>query len=390
MQIVNNARNALFNWFLNVALVPAALSLCAGMAAAQSVATPIFSPAAGTYTSAQTVSISTTTGGASINYTTDGSTPSETAGTLYSGPITVSATTTINAIAYASGMTDSAVASATYGVSTTSWSNPLSSGDRRSLIIATSSGFVQGDVNNSVNGILSEEDWYFNTTALSNGVWIQWDFGNPVVVDGAMFYQQDSTVQGTWQWQGSNDGSSWTALGNTFSLGGTPTQTITEPNGNVAPYRFYRIAGVSGSTSSGPWVYEFEFHVNLDSGNPSYANPLGSGDTRRLVVATASAGFITGDIESSVDGNLDQNVWYFNTTTISSSVWLQWDFGNSVVIDEARLYQSSAAVQGTWQWQGSNDASTWLNFGGSFTLGGVTATSSTMGPMRPPIGTTSF
>ena len=49
-------------------------------------AAPTFSPAAGTYTSAQTVTISTTTSGASIRYTTDGSTPSETAGTLYSAP----------------------------------------------------------------------------------------------------------------------------------------------------------------------------------------------------------------------------------------------------------------------------------------------------------------
>ena len=41
-------------------------------------ATPTFSPAAGTYSSAQTVTISTTTGGATIRYTTDGTTPSET------------------------------------------------------------------------------------------------------------------------------------------------------------------------------------------------------------------------------------------------------------------------------------------------------------------------
>ena len=39
-------------------------------------ATPTFNPVAGTYGSAQTVTISTTTGGASINYTTNGTTPS--------------------------------------------------------------------------------------------------------------------------------------------------------------------------------------------------------------------------------------------------------------------------------------------------------------------------
>ena len=38
-------------------------------------ATPTFTPAAGTYSSAQSVTISTTTGGATIRYTTDGSTP---------------------------------------------------------------------------------------------------------------------------------------------------------------------------------------------------------------------------------------------------------------------------------------------------------------------------
>jgi hypothetical protein len=96
------------------------------------VATPVFSPAGGVYSSAQTVTISTTTSGASINYTTYGSTPSETSGTLYNGPITVSSTTTINAIAFASGMTDSAVASANYTI--TAWYN-ASWNDRKSITI---------------------------------------------------------------------------------------------------------------------------------------------------------------------------------------------------------------------------------------------------------------
>lgn len=82
------------------------------------VVTPTFSPGGGTYASAQSVTISTTTSGASIRYTTDGTTPTSTTGTLYTGPVSVSATTTLKAIAYASGMTDSAVASATYTIST--------------------------------------------------------------------------------------------------------------------------------------------------------------------------------------------------------------------------------------------------------------------------------
>jgi hypothetical protein len=84
----------------------------------QQVATPTFSPAAGTYTAAQLqsgVSISDTTTGALIYYTTGGSTPT-TSSTQYSGPIAVGSTTTIKAIAAASGMTNSAVATATYTI----------------------------------------------------------------------------------------------------------------------------------------------------------------------------------------------------------------------------------------------------------------------------------
>jgi hypothetical protein len=82
------------------------------------VAAPTFSPAGGTYTTAQSVTISSSTSGASIRYTTDGSTPTSTTGTLYSAPVAVGSSLTLKAIAYASGMADSAVSSAAYTIST--------------------------------------------------------------------------------------------------------------------------------------------------------------------------------------------------------------------------------------------------------------------------------
>ncbi len=80
------------------------------------IATPTFSPAGGTYTGTQSVSISCGTGGATIRYTINGSTPTSSS-TIYSGPITVSSTTTIKAKAFKTGMTASAIASATYTIS---------------------------------------------------------------------------------------------------------------------------------------------------------------------------------------------------------------------------------------------------------------------------------
>ncbi|WP_372669999.1 chitobiase/beta-hexosaminidase C-terminal domain-containing protein [Amycolatopsis kentuckyensis] len=81
------------------------------------VAAPTFSPPGGTYSSAQTVTISSATSGATIRYTVDGSTPTASS-TLYSGPISVPNSRTVNAIALKSGSTNSPVSSATYTIGT--------------------------------------------------------------------------------------------------------------------------------------------------------------------------------------------------------------------------------------------------------------------------------
>jgi sugar lactone lactonase YvrE len=80
-------------------------------------AAPTFNPPAGTYGGAQSVSISDTAAGATIYYTTDGSTPT-TSSTAYSGAITVSSSETIKAIAAGAGYGQSSVASAAYVILT--------------------------------------------------------------------------------------------------------------------------------------------------------------------------------------------------------------------------------------------------------------------------------
>ena len=78
------------------------------------VATPTFSPEAGSYNTPQTVTITTATSGASIYYTTDGSTPTSSS-TLYTGAIAITVTTTIRAIAIKDGIS-SEVATATFTI----------------------------------------------------------------------------------------------------------------------------------------------------------------------------------------------------------------------------------------------------------------------------------
>ncbi len=79
------------------------------------VATPKFSPAAGAVTKGTNVTISTTTEGATIHYTTDGTTPT-TSSPIYSSAYKINADTTLKAIAVKVGMTDSAVATASYTI----------------------------------------------------------------------------------------------------------------------------------------------------------------------------------------------------------------------------------------------------------------------------------
>lgn len=78
-------------------------------------ATPTFTPAAGAYASPQSITISTTTSGASIYYTSDGNTPT-TSSARYTAPMSVGTTQTLKAIAVAAGYTNSSVATAAYTI----------------------------------------------------------------------------------------------------------------------------------------------------------------------------------------------------------------------------------------------------------------------------------
>jgi hypothetical protein len=76
-------------------------------------ATPVFSDPPGTYTAPFDLEITSATAGATIYYTDDGTTPDNTS-TVYTGPITISETITIKAIAYAPDHNPSGVATADY------------------------------------------------------------------------------------------------------------------------------------------------------------------------------------------------------------------------------------------------------------------------------------
>ena len=88
------------------------------------VSPPYFTPGDGIYSDSQNVVIGSGTPGASVIYTTDGSTPSPTNGMVYSGPVSLNSETVVRAMAIAPGMANSAVNTAIYNFPGTSLSFP--------------------------------------------------------------------------------------------------------------------------------------------------------------------------------------------------------------------------------------------------------------------------
>jgi len=84
------------------------------------VATPTLTPSSGSFNASQTVTIASTTAGATLGCTTDGSTPTAnnggtiTHGTVYTGPFSVPVNQTVKCIGSESGFSDSGIGSATY------------------------------------------------------------------------------------------------------------------------------------------------------------------------------------------------------------------------------------------------------------------------------------
>jgi len=117
-------------------------------------ATPVFSPAGGTFSSVQTVTITDATVGASVYYTTNG-TPPTTSSSLYRGPITVSSSETLQAIASASGYSTSTIASATFSINQSSSFNLTG---LTSPATVTESIFV----NASVAGAAAKVEYYID------------------------------------------------------------------------------------------------------------------------------------------------------------------------------------------------------------------------------------
>ncbi|PTX90951.1 chondroitinase-B domain-containing protein [Opitutus sp. ER46] len=123
------------------------------------VAAPLFNPPAGSYTGTQSVTIATTTTGAAIRYTLDGSAPTASTGTLYAGPVSVATSATLKAIATKSGLADSTVSTAAYTITPTGGTT-----------ITSAAGFVSSALTSAPSGTFTVEFDALSSVSPANAV----------------------------------------------------------------------------------------------------------------------------------------------------------------------------------------------------------------------------
>lgn len=203
--------------------------------------TPTFSPVAGTYTSIQSVTI-TSAGADAIYYTTDGSTPT-TGSTLYSGPVSVAVSETLKAIAVKAGFQNSAVGTAVYVINiptgVTLLTHTSATGASPSIttpaIDTSGASFLVVSIGyHTATGISTVTDSKGNTwialTEFGTGFAVQRFFyaANPIVGAGHTFTMNDGT--------GAGDGSSPSLAVAAFS--GVKTTAPFEAGTNVGNTSF--------------------------------------------------------------------------------------------------------------------------------------------------------
>ncbi len=144
------------------------------------------------------------------------------------------------------------------------YSNPGGMGGRGSSVVVTASAglFSGSPLGEFVDGTPAFGAVAFNLVSVA-GHWIEFDFGEARTVDAIMNHlSDDTTLLGTWRIEGSLDNTAWDVLSADFTLGESATDEIA-CNASLVAYRYYRIAGVSGTIQAGrPDPKEFMFRID--------------------------------------------------------------------------------------------------------------------------------
>ncbi len=310
---------------------------------------PTFSPAGGTYTGAQTVSISDSTAGATVYYTTDGSTPT-TSSAVYGSPVAVGASETLNAIAVESGYTNSPVASAAYTISST----------LPTPVISPSGGSYTSSQTVSISDSATGTTIYYTTNG-STPTTSSSVYGGPITVSASETLNAIAVKGGS---SNSAVASAAYTINSTLPApvispsGGTytSTQTVSISDSTTGTTIYYTTNGSTPTTSSS--VYGGSITVSASETVNAIAVKSGSSNsavasaaytinsTLPTPVISPSGGTYTSAQSVSIsDSNAGTTIFYTtdgSTPTTSSSV-----YGGSITVSASETVNAIAVKSGS-------------------------------------------
>jgi hypothetical protein len=307
------------------------VTVCNFSTGGSQVAAPVFSPAPGTYPGTQNVSITSATNGASIRYTTDTSAPSETAGTLYSGPVNISTTTTLKGIAFESGFTDSSITSGTYTISSGSpftitasagangsisptGNVSVNPGANQTFTFAPNAGFAVSGLVVDGTGLPAASSYTFSNVQANHTISVTFAAVNNCTSETGISNTPLSSAQSgnfvaTWDATPSISGINTTMSlcnGSQTAYGSYPCIARFNPTGIIDAYNGTSYAAASSIPFSGGTTYHFEMDVNATAHTYSvYVTP--SGGSKTLVGSNYTFRSTAGNPSSLNTFNVDVN-----------------------------------------------------------------------------------
>ena len=239
-------------------------------------ATPVFSVASGWYAGAQTVTITGATAGSSIYYTTDGSVPT-TSSILYTGPVTVNASETLQAVAVAANYLVSPMASASYTIAIPT-GVAFSNGFAGSKLKLNGTAAVVGNSLQLTNGGAAQAaSVWFPTKVSVNGFVTDFDFQLPTSVSDGFTFTIHNSTKLDWAIGGNGSGLGYQFIDNSVAVafnlrdsGAANTSTVGVYTGGCSPQ-----SGTVNLQALG---------LNLHSGDPFHAHIVYSGNTLTLTL----------------------------------------------------------------------------------------------------------
>jgi poly(beta-D-mannuronate) lyase len=332
------------------------------------VSAPVPNPSGGTFTSAQSVSLSTATSGASMRYTLDGSTPTATTGTLYGSPFTVSSTSTLRALGYKAGMTDSTLTTASFTISSPGGTT-----------ITNANGFVNVALSSTQTGTFTATVSASPSISPSNAV-VGLSSGAATGYTGIAVMARFNTT-GTID---ARNGSGFTTGTVPFSAGVTYTFRFVVNVATRTYSAYVTPAGGSEQTLGTNLAFRTEqaavtslthanFNVNATPGGAMTYWPVsisgGPASPAKFTIAGASV------TASADDGNVPANTVDGSLATRWSAngdgQWIRYDLGSSKTISYVKVAFYSGDVRtSTFDVQTSPDGTTWTTRG-SFTSSGT-------------------